>query len=171
MWPTPQPLLSNLKNRSQLFIGSGNHKPSLMMKLGLVKEQTLIPKLKGLKKKLTQINLLFPINRIHHEEKTKIKSNECFVQHLFIQKIYSIKNGYCDNYIDMKLHKYGKGFFYDVQPRNKIEKCRHIDKNHKMMQPYKALLINTPQMWKMFKGIRKRKMENLQEVKLAQFKC
>jgi hypothetical protein len=53
MWPTPQPLLSNLKNRSQLFIGSGNHKPSLMMKLGLVKEQTLIPKLKGLKKKLT----------------------------------------------------------------------------------------------------------------------
>jgi len=44
MWPTPQLLLSNLKNKSQFFIGSCNHKLSLMMKLGLVKEQTLIAK-------------------------------------------------------------------------------------------------------------------------------
>jgi hypothetical protein len=43
----------------------------------------------------------------------------------------------------MKWHKYGKGFFYDVQPRNNIEKHKHIDKSHKMMQPYKTLLIET----------------------------
>ncbi len=104
-------------------------------------------------------------------KKIKIKSNECFIQNILIQKIYSIKNGYCDNYIDMKLHKYGMGFFYDVQPKNNIEKCKHMDKRHKMMQPYKALLIDTPYMWKIYKGIRKRKMENLQDVKLAQTKC
>ncbi len=51
MWPTPQLLFSNLKNRSQLFINSCNHKPSLVMKYGLAKEQTLIPKGKGLQKK------------------------------------------------------------------------------------------------------------------------
>ncbi len=64
-----------------------------------------------------------------------------------------------------------RGFSNDVQPRNNIEKHIHIDKSHKMMQPYKTLLIETPQMWKMYKGIRKRKMGNLQHVKLAQPKC
>jgi len=57
----------------------------------------------------------------------------------------------------MKLRKYDNGFFYDVQPKNNIEKCKHMDKSHKMMQLYKALLIDTPYMWKMYKGIRKRK--------------
>jgi hypothetical protein len=47
MWPTPQLLLPNLKNRSQLFLDSCNHKPFLVMKHGVVKEQTLIPKGKG----------------------------------------------------------------------------------------------------------------------------
>jgi hypothetical protein len=61
----------------------------------------------------------------------------------------------------VKLHKYDNGFFYDVQPEINIEKCKHMDKNHKMMQLYKALLIDTPYMWKMYKGIRKRKMENV----------
>jgi hypothetical protein len=67
-----------------------------------------------------------------------------FYSKSIIQNIYSIKNEYCDNYIDMKWHRYGKGFFYDVQQKNKIEKHRHIDKSHKMMQPYKTLLIETP---------------------------
>jgi hypothetical protein len=63
------------------------------------------------------------------------------------------------------------GFFNDVQPKNNIEKCKHMDKSHKIMQLYKALLIYTPYMWKMYKGIRKRKMENLQDIKLAQIRC
>jgi hypothetical protein len=52
MWPTPQLLLSNLKNRRQLFIGSCNHKPSLVTKPNLAKEQTPTPKGKGFKKKI-----------------------------------------------------------------------------------------------------------------------
>jgi hypothetical protein len=40
-----------------------------------------------------------------------------------------------------------------------------------MMQPCKTLSINTPQIWKMYKGIRRRRRENLQDVKLAQARC
>jgi len=43
MWPTPQVLLSNLKNRRQLFIGSCNHKPSLVMKLSLQENVACLP--------------------------------------------------------------------------------------------------------------------------------
>ncbi len=38
-----------------------------------------------------------------------------------------------------------------------------------MMQPCKTLFINTPKIWKLYKGIRKK--ENVQDVKLAQTKC
>jgi len=58
MWPTPQLLLSNLKNRSQLFLDSCNHNPFLVMKHGLAKEQTLIPKGKGFKKDINLYKLI-----------------------------------------------------------------------------------------------------------------
>jgi hypothetical protein len=58
MRPTPQLLLSNQKNRSQLFIDSCNHKPFLVMKNGLAKKQTLIPKGKGFSKKINLNKLI-----------------------------------------------------------------------------------------------------------------
>jgi len=39
------------------------------------------------------------------------------------------------------------------------------------MKPHKTLFINTPEVWEMYKGIRKRKRENLQDVKLSQTRC
>jgi hypothetical protein len=36
-------------------------------------------------------------------------------------------------------------------------------------ETYKTLCINTPEVWEMYKGIRKR--ENLQDVKLSQTRC
>jgi len=40
-----------------------------------------------------------------------------------------------------------------------------------LMKPCKTLFINTPSIWKMYKWIRKRKKENLQDVKLVQTRC
>jgi hypothetical protein len=34
----------------------------------------------------------------------------------------------------------------------------------KLLQPCKTLFINKPQIWKMYKGIRKKKRENLQDI-------
>jgi len=46
-----------------------------------------------------------------------------------------------------------------------------IAKDNNMMQPHKTIFIKTPYIWKMYKGIRKRKGENSQDMELIQTKC